>query len=213
MGYFKKVYTTSEFGGCAVDLGEYAKILHTKTHKLIKILNNKNFHCVHLKVEYVIEELRNLLGTQYKLSAIPTEAPYIFSCSTLVRYIYGYYLGIKLPKKSYQQAHSPNAVLVPNEIQYLEPLDVIYKSGPISRYYNNSKKGIGHALIYTGEGTVIHAKNKEQGVIEEDANMYLKTKSYLRIVRFLPTNPAELYILRNSKEMIEQSDDIFKYFR
>ena len=44
--------------------------------------------------------------------------------------------------------------------------DLVFVTGRINYYQDDPAQGVGHVGIATGEGTVVHAANKREGIIE-----------------------------------------------
>jgi len=138
------------------------------------------------RVEKLIEVARSCLGMPYKYGAYLQEnngeKPGSFDCSSFSQYVFRQ-VEIDLPRSSILQAASDLGKEV--EIKDLEPGDVIFYESTKGHYWhskfpNGKKIYIGHNVIYTGGGNVIHAADNAelnpilQGVVEHHWDIFPK---------------------------------------
>ena len=112
-----------------------------------------------------------LIGKPYKYGAKPEEAPDFFDCSSFTQYIFKR-VGIELPRSTIAQAEYGESV----ELENIRPGDLIFMHGVRGFYNRNFPEGIGHVILYAGNGKVIHAASRriqdkpiviEKGQVEE----------------------------------------------
>jgi len=135
----------------------------------------------------ITEIARGFVGTPYKYGAVESEAPGAFDCSLFTQYVFGQ-IGIELPRSTIEQASEGEKVSESD----LQSGDVIFTRGAYGHYSPLFPEGIGHAGIYTKEGTVIHAASKrinekpisEKGtVVETSLDEYKEGSSPIVIIR------------------------------
>jgi len=166
----------------------------------ISILNDKGFKEVDVDLMALA---RNTIGSAYKRGASLSEAPKVFDCSSLTKWLYGQ-LGISIPRRSIQQRDFGGLV----GIFDVKPGDLIFSNGRIPYYVDNPKDGIGHVGIITDKKTVIHAANKKKGVVEVSLDEFTKTEDF-RGFRRIVSDFSRLVVLEIPKEReLETSDDI-----
>lgn len=143
------------------------------------------------QLEKLITAAKKLIGRSYKYGAKPEEAPHCFDCSGFVQYLYKE-IGIKLPRCTIEQAEYGRPV---KNKKYLEAGDLIFLRGEKGHYNKKFPMGIGHVVMYLGNGEVIHAASKrlknspkiiEKGKVKiEPATKILKRKDIIVIKRIL----------------------------
>lgn len=145
----------------------------------------------------------------YKRGAKIDEAPNIFDCSSFTKYCYSL-IGIDLPRNSIQQSYYYLGSKI-NLDSELQVMDLFFTRGYINRFINNHHQGVGHVLLYTGKEkhTVIHASNKQKGVIEESADKYLYSPRLVQINRYIEDIIDDFIMVHSSTKNFETSDDIF----
>lgn len=144
-------------------------------------------------------------GAKYRRGARMKEVPYVFDCSSLVKWFYSQY-GIWVPRRSIQQ-HKVGISIT--ELNRFSPGDLILTESNGRNYYEtNPEWGIGHVSIATGAETVIHASRggiRETDIAEVRGEKLEKYRGARRIVK----NPQDFYVFRcNPYWEVETSDDI-----
>ncbi|MCS7134435.1 MAG: glucosaminidase domain-containing protein [Candidatus Pacearchaeota archaeon] len=139
----------------------------------------------------IVEIARKGLDCDYELGAplIENQEPNCknepktkFDCGSFVYWVYNYYAhkyndpSMKIKERTASKIAENYGILVSDklgsnarlEINKLQPGDLLFFRGaePKGPYE------IGHVAIYAGNNKIIHAKNKEKGVVEEDLNDY-----------------------------------------
>lgn len=184
---------------CAV-IFDLLKLPISNTEAL-DVLINKGFI---LQEVDMIKLARQCIGTsQYNRGAKLTEAPNIFDCSSFTKWIYSN-RGIWLPRRSIQQREYGEIVKIEN----IESGDLIFVSGWIDYFDNDPKNGVGHVGIATNNGTIIHAANKEAGVVETSIDKFIGKNKFRGARRYIPKNVEVLTFETPLKREVETSDDI-----
>ncbi len=117
------------------------------------------------KIEKLIAVAKSLIGVPYKYGAQMKEAPEFFDCSGFVKYIF-LQVGIELPRSTIEQAVEGEEVTKDN----LEFGDLIFLRGERGHYNASFPEGIGHVMLYIGNGKIIHAKSEriqEKPIVEK----------------------------------------------
>lgn len=151
----------------------------------------------------VVSLAKNCVGvSKYRRGARNIEAPVVVDCSSFMRWLYGQ-KGIWLPRRSIQQREFGETV----ELNNLIAGDVIFVSGFKDYFFNNPNDGVGHVGIYSGCGTVIHAKNSKVGVVESSLKEFVGS-SFRGARRYLPQGKEVLTLETPIVREVETSDDI-----
>ncbi len=125
------------------------------------------------KIEKLIAVAKSLIGVPYKYGAQMKEAPEFFDCSGFVKYIF-LQVGIELPRSTIEQAVEGEEVTKDN----LQPGDLIFLHDKVGHYDIHFPQGIGHVVLYIGDGEIIHAASKriqerpiiiEKGEVREES--------------------------------------------
>lgn len=98
----------------------------------------------------------NYLGVRYSRGGNGFEQG--FDCSGFTRHLYANTLGLLLPRRSDEQAHSPGLAAV--QRAELQPGDLVF--------FNTLRRSFSHVGIYIGEGRFIHAPRSGAQVRVED---------------------------------------------
>src|SRR3990167_400351 len=199
----RKVGTKMEYRAvgnrCAVDLN--ALDLPITNSEATKILLSKGFNIIDVDL---IKLARDCIGkSKYRRGARPSEAPEVVDCSSLMKWLYGQ-RGIWLPRRSIQQRELGETVKLSDIICG----DVVFVSGRIDRYINNSADGVGHVGIATNNGTIIHAMNREFGIVESKLEQFVGKNKFRGVKRYIPKNRKVITFQTPEKREIEISDDI-----
>jgi len=107
--------------------------------------------------EKLINLAKKLVGVPYKYGAKITEAPEVFDCSGLIKYLYQQ-IGIDIPRSTIEQAEFAGREI--KNIRGIQPGDLIFFKSSRGHYNSTFPKGVGHAVMYLGDNEVIHAKSK-----------------------------------------------------
>ncbi len=114
----------------------------------------------------LIEVATSCIGAPYKYGATKADIPNAFDCSLFIQYIYAS-VSVDLPRSTIEQADFGAEV---SDISKLEVGDLIFIHGTRGHYNAKFPEGIGHVVMYIGDGKVIHAgsrRTQEKPVIEE----------------------------------------------
>lgn len=106
------------------------------------------------------------VGAPYKYGATKADIPNAFDCSLFIQYVYSS-VGIDLPRSTIEQARV--GTIVP-DISHLEIGDIVFLHSTHGHYNPTFPEGIGHAVMYIGDGNAIHARSQrteESPIIEE----------------------------------------------
>lgn len=134
----------------------------------------------------LIEVAKSLIGVSYKYGAKPEDAPNEFDCSSFTQYIFKH-VGIALPRSTILQAECGNAVTLENA----QPGDLLFFHGTQGFYNEKFPEGIGHVILYIGDGKTIHAASQriqekpdiiERGCVEERDLEYVQRRLNTLIV-------------------------------
>lgn len=189
---------------CAVNLIKLQTV--ASNQELIVLLQKADFNILTVDI---VELARSVVGkSQYRRGAKPSEAPSIFDCSSLIKWLYGQ-CGVWLPRRSIQQREMGERIQADN----LSAGDVIYVSGYIDYYTDDPTDGVGHVGIYTGAGTVIHAANRRVGVIESELSTFCTTKNFRGARRFVPRDNSVIILETPLHREVETEDDVLWILR
>lgn len=147
---------------------------------------------------------RSTLGRKYKRGASQNIAPLAFDCSSLSLWVYSK-MGVLLPRYAIDQRE------VGQRLEGLNDLaegDLVFTQGSIGRFYEDRSDDVGHLGIFTDSSTIIHAKNVESGVVEEDPESFIGSMEKFRgATRIIPS--AGFYTVQVPDELeVNYSDDL-----
>lgn len=183
---------------CAVDLASLH--LPCSDEDALKRLVSVGFKVI--KVD-LVGLARPLVGVaRYRRGARVAEAPHVFDCSSLIKWLYAQ-RGVWLPRRTIQQIEMGCKI----EPRDADAGDVIFTTGRINYYLDDPAKGVGHAGIMTGQGTVIHAANSQLGITECPVKNFLRQKEFRGIRRFLPNDRKIITFIAPPQRDVEWSDD------
>lgn len=123
------------------------------------------------KISELIKIAKSLVGKPYKYGAKMEDTPNFFDCSLFTQYVFGQ-IDIKLPRSTILQADIGDEVSLEN----IQPGDLIFLHGTQGFYNKKFPAGIGHVVLYIGDGKTIHAASErtqespkviKQGAVEE----------------------------------------------
>lgn len=151
----------------------------------------------------IITDARGLVGNaEYRRGAKLREAPMVFDCSGLIKWLYGL-LGIWLPRRSIQQREIGEIV----DFSDRYPGDIIFCSGWIDYYWQDPDDGVGHVGVVSDRDSMIHAANRKLGVIESSVDRFMEKGKFRGIRRIIPIRGIHTIEFPVERE-VEISDDI-----
>lgn len=169
--------------------------------EILNILNNKGFRVVQVDITSLA---RQCVGTsKYQRGAKIFEAPLVFDCSSFMKWLYGM-RGIWLPRRSIQQRELGEIVKITEIIAG----DVVFVSGWIDYYHDDPANGVGHVGIATGDGTLVHAANKKDGIIETSLHEFVGKDKFRGARRYIPKSAEVLTLETPADREVEIADDI-----
>lgn len=184
---------------CAVILDSLH--LPTSREETLTILAHKGFRVVEVDL---IALARQCIGTsQYRRGARLFEAPSIVDCSSFIKWLYAQ-RGIWLPRRSIQQRELGEAV----NLDELLAGDVVFVSGWIDYYHDDSANGVGHVGIATGDGTVVHAADRKVNVVETPLDKFVGKTKFRGARRYIPKGTEVLTFETPVDREVEIADDI-----
>lgn len=158
----------------------------------------------------IVKQARSCIGlSQYRIGCQYALAPETMDCSSFVKWLYAE-CGIWLPRLSIQQREYGRII---QGLDYLQPGDLIFKGRRSKRsfYLSHPNDDVGHVGIASGEGTVMHATNPRQGVVEIPTEAFVGTGSpfFRGVRRYLPDSIEHFVTLEiPPSHEIETVDDI-----
>lgn len=123
------------------------------------------------KIVELIKTAKSLVGKPYKYGATMADAPNFFDCSLFTQYIFKK-IEIALPRSTILQAEAGEEVGLEN----IQPGDLLFLHGTQGFYNKKFPQGIGHVVLFIGNGKTIHAASErvqespnviEKGAVEE----------------------------------------------
>ncbi len=184
---------------CAVDLG--ALKLPISAEEALHILTGQGF--IILEVD-ILKLASQCIGTSsYRRGARPSEAPIVVDCSSFTKWLYGE-RGIWLPRRSIQQREKGKVV----QLHEIVGGDLIFVSGRIDYWLDDPSDGVGHVGIVTDYKTVIHAANKQVGVIETAVESFIGQGKFRGARRYVSQDQRILTLETPIHREIETADDI-----
>lgn len=125
----------------------------------LRLLKGKGFETIEVNI---LKLAKRCVGrARYRRGARLIEAPLVFDCSSLIKWLYAQH-GIWLPRRSIQQREAG----VPVALKEVMAGDLVFIAGALSYFFDDPSDGVGHVGIMTDKETVIHAANSKVGVIE-----------------------------------------------
>ena len=177
-----------------MELGRHSSAVEQRFHKAKVTGPNPvvgTFKHMTERQKKIIEVGTQCIGAPYKYGATKVDIPNAFDCSLFIQYVYAS-VGIELPRSTIEQAELGATV---SDISQLEAGDLIFVHGTRGHYNAKFPDGIGHVVMYIGDGKVIHAgsrRTQENPVIEEGGvevrelnDVIEKTKPVVCIKRLL----------------------------
>ncbi len=123
------------------------------------------------KIEQLIKIAKSLIGTPYKYGATMADIPNFFDCSLFTQYVFKQ-IGVEIPRSTILQAEHGEEIKLEN----IQPGDLLFLHGTQGFYNKKFPQGIGHVVLYIGDGKTIHAASErvqenpkviEEGTVEE----------------------------------------------
>jgi len=184
---------------CAVDIDSLK--LPISRGEILEILATKKFNVLEIDA---IALARKCVGvSKYYRGARLAEAPEIFDCSSLIKWLYAQ-LGIWLPRRSIQQRELGENV----RLDQITSGDVVFVSGWIDYYIDDPADGVGHVGIVTESNTVIHACNSKVGVIETPLDRFVGKNDFRGARRYIPKYREITTLETPIGREVEIADDI-----
>lgn len=187
-------------GRCLVDISQFT--LPISDADALSILEKKGFGYFLRPPIGMAKLSRETIGKPYRRGARLSEAPNLFDCSSLTKWLYGL-VGVWLPRRAIQQRQYGELVSIAD----IEEGDLVFTSGWIDRYIDDPQDGVGHVGIATNDRTIVHAANKRTGVIESPVDTFVKDGSFRGAKRIAHLSRSWVLSLPEGRE-IETSDDI-----
>ncbi len=133
----------------------------------------------------IVDFAKKFVGVPYKYGATLKDAPQAFDCSGFIQYVYKNF-GYEIPRSTILQAEFIKKTVA--GIGYIIIGDLIYMHGERGYYTKKFPQGIGHVVLYIGDGKVIHAggKGKSAGVkIDKIKNVITRSGPLVVIKRII----------------------------
>lgn len=132
------------------------------------------------QVDELIKIARGLIGRPYKYGARVEDAPDLFDCSSFTQYVFRQ-IGVEIPRSTILQAEEGEEI----SLEDIQPGDLLFLHGTQGFYNKKFPQGIGHVVLYIGDGKTIHAASErvqekpmvvEKGEVEERDLDYVSKK-------------------------------------
>jgi cell wall-associated NlpC family hydrolase len=132
--------------------------------------------------EKIVEFAKKYIGAPYKYGAPLCDEPDAFDCSGFVQFVYKHF-GYEIPRSTIQQATFIKKTVA--DIKKIEVGDLIYLHGVRGYYTKEYPTGIGHVVMYIGNGKIIHAGGigKKQGVQTGDIKKIISSRKPLVVIK------------------------------
>jgi phenylalanyl-tRNA synthetase beta subunit len=157
--------------------------LDVSRDKIVNILESLEFKTEELNLKSRLVKLaKKQLGKPYKFGASTyLEAPEIFDCSSLTRYLFRQ-IGIEIPRRSIEQFKFGQF----KELGQLQIGDLIFSKSQRRKRGGKVFKGTGHVGIIVGKNQIIHASSKMGKVVQISLKNFLTKKSFTGVRQILP---------------------------
>lgn len=165
------------------------------------VLESKGFR--RLEVD-LLALARSCIGSSRFVKRVnPAFAPEAVNCSSFTRWLFGQ-RGIWLPRLCVQQRPMGRAV----GPQEASAGDLLFTTAHFNLYADDPSDGVGHVGIVTERRTVIHAKGRKSGVVEEGLDKFLAPEKFRGLRRLIePGHDVRTFEIPPSA-FVETSDDI-----
>jgi cell wall-associated NlpC family hydrolase len=136
--------------------------------------------------ERLISFATKQLGKPYKYGAKTTKNPKNFDCSSFVQYIYKK-IGMNLPRTTIEQVYCGKNIHPKKD--NLQTGDLIFFKGTVGRYNPEFPEGIGHVVMYIGNGKIMQAKYRKNkdgsdgGKVQVDNVLKVLKRKDLRVIK------------------------------
>jgi phenylalanyl-tRNA synthetase beta subunit len=209
-----------------VSLEEVNSLLGTdlQDEDMEKIISRLHFPFERIIPETVIREYaKKTLGRPYKNpSSMRRDAPELFSCSSLVSYLYAQ-AGIWMPSISVDK-YVYGDMVGKNELKFG---DLVFSNTGNGKIYTKTveymagtdvPEGVDHVAMWLGDGKIVHASGSQGQVVDEDLNVYAAKApivGFRRIVeqldepRYVVTVPFERLDIRIKEDLIEEIGRVY----
>lgn len=131
------------------------------------------------QADRLLADPRNHLNAPYRRGS-SLERGRATDCSGFVQYIYGNF-NIDLPHSSAEQSQVGKLAALEMNFAQLKPGDLLF--------FKRSGQRIGHVGIYMGEGKMIHAADRRQGVTITDLRQARLARAFVMAKRVLKATP------------------------
>ncbi len=108
------------------------------------------------------------------------DAPKIFDCSSLTKYLYRQ-IGVELPRNSIMQINEGESIDLVNALSG----DLVFAKGNKPYFDKTFPEGIGHVGIYLGKNKVIHASSSAKKIIKTTIANFSSKKDWRGVRRFI----------------------------
>lgn len=143
------------------------------------------------QLSQLVKIAKGLVGKPYKYGATMEDTPDFFDCSLFIQYVFKR-AGVDIPRSTILQADYGDEVSLEN----IAPGDLVFFHGTQGFYNKKFPAGIGHVVLYVGDGKTIHAASEriqekpevvEEGAVEERSLDYviIKCKPLIIIKRIV----------------------------
>ncbi|QQG42830.1 MAG: C40 family peptidase [Candidatus Giovannonibacteria bacterium] len=132
------------------------------------------------QISRLIKIAKGLVGRPYKYGAKMKDAPSFFDCSLFTQYVFKQ-IGVDLPRSTILQADNG----IEASLEDIKPGDLLFFHGERGFYNKKFPEGIGHVVLYAGDGKAVHAASEriqenpevvERGEVEEKGLDYIIDK-------------------------------------
>jgi len=183
---------------CAVDITELS--LPLTREEILPWLIHHGFGII--EIDLIALARQSMRQASYRRGARLHEAPEVFDCSSLTKWLYGQ-RGIWLPRRSIQQRDYGQHI----ELTNISSGDLVFTTGWKNYFHDDPADGVGHVGIATADKTIIHAANSQAGVIETPLEQFIAEGCFRGARKIITTDQVVTLLLPPNRE-IETSDDL-----
>lgn len=185
---------------CAVNFSELE--LPISEREAMGMLSQLGFQ----KVDASFSEIAmSVVGKNYRKTARFAEAPNVFNCSSLPKWVYAQ-CGIWIPRWAIQQFRFGTQV----DLDDLKQGDIIFSAGFTPSYEDDITIGVGHSMLALGNGLIVHATSRIGCVgIYTDSLEQISSNNGYRGIRRIIADWERIVTFRIPETIeVETSDDI-----